>query len=213
LIRRLEEAQKTGHATTTDGQGPEDQSRRTEDTRGAVESPRQHGGHTGPRGLATPSLRIQGAQWTSHDPIADTLAQEIGPAPPRKPRDLRTCHDVTTTQGEKGTDTPSGRTHCATKRPRPHCGQTGPRETATPPRRTDVAQDTGHGLTSFSRGPGTGHAPTEDTPGPGDRPRQQGGRTGAKGPATHIRCRPGTKGPATHTPVSSGNRGTGHAPK
>ena len=68
-----------------------------------------------------------------------------------------------------------------------HGGHTVPRGPATPPRRPQGAQGTGHAPTPATRAQGTGHAPTAATRGPGDRPRPLDGNTVPRGPTTPPR--------------------------
>jgi len=130
-------AQGTGHAPTAATQGPKDQ-------------PRLHGGHTKPRGLATPHC-------------GRTLPRGLA-TPPRHPHGFQGVGHAPTA----ATRNPGGR-------PRLLVGHTSPRRPATPPWQPYGAQDTGNGPTESIQHPGKRPQPQGGHTGP-SRPDTPTGR-------------------------------------
>jgi len=129
-------------------------------TRSPGDRPRPHGGLTGHRGPVVPPRRTHGDKGTGCTPTADSrvIGERLSP----------------------NADT-GGTRH----RPHPHGGHTWVRGPVTPPRRTHVAQGTGHAPRRTHMAQETGHVPTAATRGPGHRPCIQGGHTRPRGPATY----------------------------
>jgi len=121
--RLVDEAQWTGHAPTVARQSPGDGLAPTAARRVPGDRRRPHVRHMGRRGSATHPRRPDGAQKTGDAPMAARLGPEDWPY-----------------------------THCARRGPgewpRLHGGETGLRKRATPPRRPEGAQGTGHAPTA-----------------------------------------------------------------
>jgi len=135
--RRPHGGQGRGYTPTAATRGLGTRNAQMAATYGPGDSPRPHGGHTGPRGPTTPP-------WRPHK------VQGAGHTEPRKPATHpRRPH------GAQGTgEAPTTATRIPGDRPRTHNGHTGPRGPATPPTHPHGAQDTGHANTAATRGPG-----------------------------------------------------------
>jgi len=196
-------------------------------TRGPGDQPRPHGGHTGPRGLATHPQRPHKVHGTGYAPTAATRGPGTGHAQtaathgsgdrprlhnghtgPRSPATPKRLPRMSQGTGHA----PTAATRGPGDRPRTHGGHTGPRGPGTPPRRPHGAQGTGHAPTAATRGPGTCHASTAATWCPRDRPRLHKSHTGPWEPATPPRQRHVAQW-TSHAPrPPHGTLGTGLAP-
>jgi len=171
-----------------------------------------HGGHTGPRGSATPSRRQHGAQGTGHVPTAARRGPRYRPRThgshtgPRGPATHQRQPHVA-----PGTNhAPSGTTLTQTTGHAPTAG-TQPWRFSTLKRRPHQAQATDHAPTAATPGPCDRHAPMAATPGLGDRPCPQGTTQGLGDlPRPHDN-HAGPRAPDTPPQQQHKAQGTGHA--